>query len=313
MENSSINKAAEGVKYWLQWQVVVCALIFILPTAIAIRILRQKVDLVVPVDLWATCWRNLHPRWLLIYRAFAFLAMALLLYDTVAAFGFFVFFFYTQWTCSLVMVYFALATIVSVRGCRIHVSEHSPTREKDKFLKYGTELASKERESKGFVKLEQVNYNPIPIEELGFMCAGAVVLTDIVFWCLLLPFMTDENFQLTLMIGCMHSVNAVVLIIESALNRLVKPFSWFGLVYFVMWSCVYVVFQWVLHACCFTWWPYPFLDLSTPWVPGFGFVSYSLLWAVCIAYKIKTCGFVEIVSSNICEARLEFCNFKIRA
>ncbi|KAL6525873.1 hypothetical protein OROMI_030268 [Orobanche minor] len=256
MENSSINKAAEGVKYWLQWQVVVCALIFILPTAIAIRLglLRKKRDLVDPVDLWATCWRNLHPRWLLIYRAFAFLAMALLLYDTVAAFGFFVFFFYTQWTFTLVMVYFALATIVSVRGCSIHVSKNTQTREKDKFLendsegiKYGTELASKEKESKVFVKLEQVNHASMPVKELGFLenfllivyqtCAGAVMLTDIVFWCLLLPFMTDENFQLTLMIGCMHSVNAVVLILESALNRLVKL------------------------------WPYPFLDLSTSWAP----------------------------------------------
>lgn len=29
-------------------------------------------------------------------------------------------------------------------------------------------------------------------------CAGAVMLTDIVFWCLLVPFMSDEHFSVTL-------------------------------------------------------------------------------------------------------------------
>ncbi|GFP87564.1 1 4-alpha-glucan-branching enzyme 3 chloroplastic/amyloplastic [Phtheirospermum japonicum] len=66
-------------------------------------------------------------------------------------------------------------------------------------------------------------------------------------------------------IGCIHSLNVIFLIIETALNRL--PFTWFGIIYFVLWSGAYVVFQWVLHASYFTWWPYPFLDLSTPLAP----------------------------------------------
>ncbi|GER28189.1 glutamate--tRNA ligase 1 [Striga asiatica] len=59
-----------------QWQVPVCALIFILPTAIAIRLLLKRTGggggraTMEPSDLWATCWRSLHPRWLLLYRAF---------------------------------------------------------------------------------------------------------------------------------------------------------------------------------------------------------------------------------------------------
>ncbi|KAL2239094.1 UNVERIFIED_CONTAM: hypothetical protein Sindi_1101100 [Sesamum indicum] len=187
-----------------------------------------------------------------------------------------------RWTFALVMVYFALATIVSIQGCRIYARKPlAQTGERDKFIKKDSEdidsgkpSVSKQRKSKGVIKLE-FHHNPTPTEQLGFLenllqiiyqtCAGAAMLTDIVFWCLLLPFMTGEDFQLTLLIGCMHSVNAVFLILESALNRL--PFTWFGLVYFVLWSCAYVVFQWVLHACCFTWWPYPFFDLSTPWAP----------------------------------------------
>ncbi|CAI9292956.1 unnamed protein product [Lactuca saligna] len=52
-------------------------------------------------------------------------------------------------------------------------------------------------------------------------CAGAVVLTDLVFWCLLLPFQSGDGFKLTLLIGCMHSLNVVFLLLDSALNNLV--------------------------------------------------------------------------------------------
>ncbi|KAB1202661.1 hypothetical protein CJ030_MR8G012613 [Morella rubra] len=103
-------------------------------------------------------------------------------------------------------------------------------------------------------------------------CAGAVMLTDLVFWCILLPFLLGEQFSLTLLIGCLHSLNAVFLLLDAALNNL--PFPWFGFAYFVLWSCLYVSFQWVLHACGFTWWPYPFLELRTPWAP---------VWYLCLA------------------------------
>ncbi|PIN24555.1 hypothetical protein CDL12_02702 [Handroanthus impetiginosus] len=271
MVSSNTGEAAAGLGFWLQWQVLVSALIFVLPAATAIVLLRKRGasggDPVKPANLWAPCWRNLHPRWLLLYRAFAFVAMAFLLYQIVAAFGFFVFFFYTQWTFALVVVYFALATIVSIRGCRIHARKPlAQAGERDNFLKDDSD--EKENKLKSY-------HNPTPNEQLGFLgkllqmvyltCGGAVMLTDIVFWGLLLPFMAGENFQLTLLIGCMHSVNAVFLIIESALNCM--PFTWFGLIYFVLFSCIYGAFQWILHACCLTWWPYPFLDLSTPWAP----------------------------------------------
>lgn len=248
------NIAAAGVEYWLQWQVAVCALIIVVPTTVAVRLLRKRGgagDSVKAVDLWAPCWRNLHPRWLLLYRAFAFVAMAYLLYQTVAAFGFFVFFFYTQWTFALVMIYFAIATVVSIRGCRIP------------------------DEKLGFLdNLLQIVYQA---------SAGAVMLTDVVFWCLLLPFMTGENFQLTLLIAAMHSVNAIFLVLESALNRM--PFTWFGLVYFVFWSCSYMVFQWLIHACCVSWWPYPFLDLSTPWAPLW-YLALALVHIPCYGFYV---------------------------
>ncbi|KAK8654415.1 hypothetical protein V6N13_128383 [Hibiscus sabdariffa] len=80
-------------------------------------------------------------------------------------------------------------------------------------------------------------------------CAGAVILTDLVFWLVIVPFLSNSHLGLNMLMGCMHTVNAVFLILDTLLNSL-----------------------WVLHACGFTWWPYPFLELNTPWAPLWYFV-----------------------------------------
>ncbi|KAL8236168.1 hypothetical protein R6Q59_017248 [Mikania micrantha] len=266
-----------GLEYWLQWQVLVCGLIFLLPALISIRFIvkNSNTPTTNSYDLWMPYWMNLHPIWLLIYRVFSFISMAYLLYQIVLRFGVFVFYFYTQWTFLLVTIYFVLGTIISAHGCWKLFREHSisvPNQERDKFLKKDSspveDIMVKDNEPS--IKL-QMQFN----QEAGFWgnlmlniyqtCAGAVVLTDIVFWCLLLPFQTGDDFKLTLLIGCMHSLNAVFLLMDSALNRL--QLSWRGLTYFILWSTTYIVFQWVMHACCFTWWPYPFLELASPWAP----------------------------------------------
>ncbi|XP_009603331.1 uncharacterized protein [Nicotiana tomentosiformis] len=258
-------KESLGLEYWLQWQIAVCALIFIIPTAVALRLINRRKDTEYPTkstDLWVPCWRNLHPLWLLFFRAFSFLSMSFLLYQTVSYFGFFVFFFYTQWTFALVGVYFALGTIISARGCWLYTRNPLSRRgEREKFLK----TAAQENSSYGTSSEQRLGFWENFMQIIYQTSAGAVMLTDIVFWCLLLPFMTGENFKLTLLIGCMHSVNAIFLLLDSVLNNL--QFTWFGLTYFVLWSCCYVVFQWTLHACCLNWWPYPFLELNTPWAP----------------------------------------------
>lgn len=84
---------------------------------------------------------------------------------------------------------------------------------------------------------------------------------------------------------CMHTLNAAFLLLDTSLNSLVsisicqpcsrttgftmsislsvywcpfhllffQPFPWFRLSYFVLWSCIYVIFQWVIHALGFPW------------------------------------------------------------
>ncbi|PSR89174.1 Androgen-induced protein [Actinidia chinensis var. chinensis] len=254
-----------GLEYWIRWQVPVCALIFILPTLVALRLAKTRFNKqpLHSSDLWIPCWRNLNPLWLLSFRASAFASMAFMLYQVLLVLGgAFSFYFYTQWTFALVTLYFALATILSARGCWTYSKKSFPgDGEMD--------------ENKGNAKFHS-HYNKEEIKcNAGFLerlvqaiyqtGAGASMLTDIVFWGLLYPFVLDEKFRLTLLIGCTHSLNAIFLILDSALNS--QPFPWYGLTYFVLWSASYVVFQWILHACGFTWWPYPFLELATPWAP----------------------------------------------
>ncbi|XAR61462.1 hypothetical protein NMG60_11035168 [Bertholletia excelsa] len=268
------KQEAIGLEYWVRWQVPVCALIFILPSVVAIRVIKRvHREPLYSTYFWLPCWKCLNPLWLLFFRAFSFASMSFVLYQAVILIrGLFAFYFYTQWTFALVTVYFALGTYLSARGCWAYSKKRlAEDGESDDLLKRNSEA----KQNKGNIKF-QSRYSQEQIHcEAGFLehamqviyqtCAGAVLLTDIVFWGLLVPFVLGENFQLTLLIGCLHGLNAVFLIIDSALNS--QPFPWHGLAYFVLWSASYVVFQWILHACGFTWWPYPFLELATPWAP----------------------------------------------
>ncbi|XP_043716035.1 uncharacterized protein LOC122664324 [Telopea speciosissima] len=53
-------------------------------------------------------------------------------------------------------------------------------------------------------------------------CAGAVLLTGIVFWFIIVPFLSTETFRLNLLMGCMHTLNVVFLLLDTTLNRLIS-------------------------------------------------------------------------------------------
>ncbi|CAA6668939.1 unnamed protein product [Spirodela intermedia] len=277
---------------WLRWQVPVCGLIFLIPAAVAGAIAyRTRRNRPRATALWVPCWRGLPPAWLLGFRVVVFVAMSFVLSRIVLGSVFSAFYFYTQWTFSLVIFYFALGAVISAHGCWISSKRASSMSEErtgclesymdlegDKSEAHiqVTDTTSRTIESPSSLDFEENR------EKAGFWgcamqvvyqtSAGAVMMTDIVFWCLIVPFLSDERFALNLLMGSMHSLNLVFLLLDTALNRM--PFPWFGMAYFVLWSCLYVTFQWILHACGFTWWPYPFLELATPWAP---------LWYFCMA------------------------------
>ncbi|QHO34153.1 uncharacterized protein DS421_9g264510 [Arachis hypogaea] len=171
-------------------------------------------------QLWTSCWKGVHPLWLLFTRFSSLVIMAVLVSMDVLDYDASIFFYYTEWTFTLVMIYFLTS-------------------------------------------------------------AGAVVLTDIVFWGLIFPFMSISHYKLNMLImGLMHSMNIVFLLLDTALNNL--PFPFFRIAYFVLWSSIYIIFQWIIHACGFTWWPYPFLELNSPWSP-FWYLGLGVIHFPCYA------------------------------
>ncbi|CAB4271843.1 unnamed protein product [Prunus armeniaca] len=276
------SEEGEGPGYWLQWQVLVCALIVTVPAVIALKFVKKaKQQPLNSVDLWSTCWRSLDPLWLLFYRALVFLCMAKMLYDMVSQYGLFTLVFYTQWTFALVMLYFALGTIISAHGCWVGRSTYREEQSKGRVKSKSHQARNEISQRAGFFgNLMQIMYQ---------ICAGAVMLTDIVFWCLILPFLTSIEFELTLLIGAIHAVNAVFLIGDTALNRL--PFPKLGFAYFALFGFLYILFQWLLHAFGVKWWPYPFLELNTPWAPlwYFGLAVWHIpcFWIYSLIVKAK--------------------------
>ncbi|CAL0316511.1 unnamed protein product [Lupinus luteus] len=268
MSDSDVN---EGYENWFPWQILLCALILILCVIKCLmHIIKAKTEEPLSYNhLWIPCWRYLNPLWLLLYRAFAFLSLTHIHFYIIALDGAFSFYFYTQWTLTLVTIYFALGTILSAYGCWKFLNK-SPLQngERAEFLGRGVEegvstnsIVYKYKETKGSIKLQSVYAEEEFKLGAGFwghlmqiiyqICAGAVVLTDIMFWCVIVPFLSDPDFKLNMLITSMHTLNAVFLLLDATLNNL--PFPWFRLAYFVLWSCGYIIFQWVIHACGIKW------------------------------------------------------------
>lgn len=205
------------------------------------------------------------------------------------------FYFYTQWTFTLVIIYFAIGTVISAHGCWKHLKRCSVENEEaNGFLRRefkGNDHATLNFRTNNVIRLQDRIVKEVKEKRAGFwgytmqiiyqICAGSVMLTDIVFWCLLVPFMSSDHFTVNVIMFCMHSLNAIFLLLDTVLNSL--SFPWFRMAYFVFWSCTYVVFQWVLHACGFTWWPYPFLGLATPWAPAW-YLAMALVHVPCYIF-----------------------------
>ncbi|PNY15234.1 hypothetical protein L195_g011927 [Trifolium pratense] len=84
---------------------------------------------------------------------------------------------------------------------------------------------------------------------VSFCCAS--VLTDLVFWLVLYPFVTPKDFRLDIFTVGMHSVNAVLLLGETSLNCMSFPV--FRFAYFILWTVTFVIFQWIIHAAVSLW------------------------------------------------------------
>ncbi|XP_055828851.1 uncharacterized protein LOC129896892 isoform X1 [Solanum dulcamara] len=296
--------------YWLNWRVTLCS-IWILASMVFASILITKYEgpsgirnrrreqekdspgLLYEDEVWKPCLKTIHPGWLLGYRVVAFLILLLLLILNVAVDGGELFYYYTQWTFTLITIYFGLGSVLSMYGCYQYHNkvggdgignERADAEYGSRRLTVNIESNSSTNAAKQVGENAEQSSRQIAdfwgyVFQIIFqMNAGAVTLTDCVFWFILVPFLTIRGYNLNFWIINMHSINVVFLLGDTALNCL--RFPWFRIGYFFLWTAVYVVFQWAVHACISIWWPYPFLDLSS---------SFSPLWYSSVAVMHIPC------------------------
>uniref|UniRef100_A0A2P2KEN0 Uncharacterized protein MANES_01G232800 n=1 Tax=Rhizophora mucronata TaxID=61149 RepID=A0A2P2KEN0_RHIMU len=161
-------------------------------------------------QLWTSCWKGVRPGWLLCTRFISLLVMVGFLFWDMKDWSPIVYIYYTEWTFTLVMVYFALATVTSAYGC--WVSSIKPSSENEapvEFLKRDAEengpaaasLNYRDKEIRVTIQLQSRCAEPAIRQRAGFWgyfmqsvyqtSAGAVILTDLVFWCIIVPFGTE--------------------------------------------------------------------------------------------------------------------------
>uniref|UniRef100_A0A7C9E1E2 Uncharacterized protein n=1 Tax=Opuntia streptacantha TaxID=393608 RepID=A0A7C9E1E2_OPUST len=281
--------------YWLNWRFLICAL-FVLGSMVFASLLIWKYErakksedgrteprqapagVLYKDDLWRTCLKGIHPAWLLAFRIFAFVVLLAFIIGNAIAEGLGIFFYYTQWTFTLTTMYFAIASAFSFYGCwhdRGRVAQHkgiSHIFDVEPGYYAFPRLGSSEDTSmlKSLCNHEEVNVRQIAgsvgdlFQIIYQVSAGAVVLTDIVFWLIMYPFLSAEDFGLNFYNICMHSVN--ILILGDALLNCMR-FPMFRIAYFMLWTAAFVIYQWIIHACVNLYWPYPFMELSTPYAP----------------------------------------------
>ncbi|XP_051192891.1 uncharacterized protein [Lolium perenne] len=94
------------------------------------------------------------------------------------------------------------------------------------------------------------------------------MFTDTIYWLIIFPNIIHKRGgdHVTFWNIMPHSFNFIFLLGDGALNSMRYPLFRIG--YFLLWTSIYVIFQLSLHALsAMIWWPYPFLNVSSPWAP----------------------------------------------
>ncbi|XP_020259749.1 uncharacterized protein LOC109836301 isoform X3 [Asparagus officinalis] len=283
--------------YWLNWRVLLCAVWILISMMVAAILIwkyegsdsereegaesrRKALGFLYDDESWMPCLKLIHPAWLLAFRVLAFFLLLALLITNVIIDGASIFYYYTQWTFVLVTVYFGLGSLLSAYGCHQYLKKmggdmmngSSLDAERGVYAAHISERSETvHRTIKNSVFNEEHNVRKVAgiwgyVFQIIYQTnAGAVMLTDCVFWFIIFPFLAIKDYDLNIILIGMHSVNAIFLLGDTALNNL--RFPWFRISYFLLWTSGFVIFQWLLHAFVSIWWPYPFLDLSSPQAP----------------------------------------------
>ncbi|CAL5198251.1 unnamed protein product [Lathyrus oleraceus] len=301
--------------YWLNWKFFVCVILIILSTIFS-SLLIWKYEVLISSwkskrndnieiqkqtssaaslclyedETWKPCLKGIHPAWLLAFRVFAFIVLLVLLILTATIDGGSVFYYYTQWTFTSVTVYFGLGCLLSMHGCYQHHKKASGDKvnnvdgdseqgiDDSSILPQSSNPSSHDKSQQEVIVRKHAGIWSYIFQILYQINAGAVMLTDCAFWFIIVPFLTIKDYNINLLTISMHTINAVFLLGDTALNCL--HFPWFRIGYFCLWTVTYVIFQWIVHAIVKLWWPYTFLDLSSHYAP-LCYLSMALLHIPC--------------------------------
>ncbi|KAL8464639.1 hypothetical protein ACS0TY_034223 [Phlomoides rotata] len=132
-----------ALSYWLNWRFLLCAVWVLVAMVFATLLIwryegsrkirdepsgfqQEVAGCLYDDEVWGTCSKSIHPIWLLAYRVVAFCTLlAVLLADFVIN-GAGKIFFYTEWTFTLVTIYFGLASSLSIIGYLRYCHEVEP-------------------------------------------------------------------------------------------------------------------------------------------------------------------------------------------
>ncbi|KAK0585630.1 hypothetical protein LWI29_031588 [Acer saccharum] len=298
--------------YWFNWRVTICAVLVFISMAFASFLiwkyegfrnsnrdnrggetpLQETAGSLYEDETWKPCLKGVHPAWLLAFRVIAFIVLLILVTVTACIDGGTIFYYYTQWTCTLITIYFGLGSFLSMYGC--YQYHKSVSGDKVDNVEGDTEQGNfvaplhGENSNNSSAKITNTHEQSHPRKPAGMwgylfqiifqMSSGAVLLTDCVFWFIIVPFLEINNYGLNTLVINMHTINAVFLLGDAALNCLRFPL--FRVAYFFQWTVTFIIFQWILHAFVHLWWPYPFLDLSSTYAPLWYF-SVALMHIPC--------------------------------
>uniref|UniRef100_A0A0E0JEN1 Uncharacterized protein n=1 Tax=Oryza punctata TaxID=4537 RepID=A0A0E0JEN1_ORYPU len=299
MQSSAMAVDTTAPEYWLNWRFMLCAVSVYSCMVLACFLIwkyegpsspdgngdgggdsedtrppRAASGVVYLEDCWKPCLEQIHPGWLLAFRVVSFFILASLLAIDVVVDGWSVFLYYTQWTFLLVTLYFGLGSVLSIYGCYQYSYKNGGNRSG---ADHGTYIIAPAGESVYDQSIKNPCYSKMHggKEIAGFWGylfqimfqtnAGAVMITDLVFWFILYPFLAHNEYDMNFLLIGTHSINVVFMIGDTAMNSL--RFPWFRIAYFLLWTGAFVNVQWLIHANISIWWPYPFLDLTFPKAP----------------------------------------------
>ncbi|KAL3526406.1 hypothetical protein ACH5RR_011062 [Cinchona calisaya] len=312
-----VTEDSTTLSYWLNWRFLLCAIWVLTPMLAALFLIWKyerpskhsesdrggKHNQRWNDDAWRPCLKGIPPSILMGYRVIAFCLLLVALSFDVAVHGGGLFFYYTQWTFTLVTIYFGLGSLLSLYGCCQHKKMNSRFNdligvdtEKGSYMPLACEGSANGKmvgdlDNKGKLHIScSAGLWSNLFQILFQMTAGAVMLTDGVYWAVIFPFLTIKDYEMSFLTVVAHSLNAILLLGDTALNSL--HFPWFRISYFILWTGIYVIFQWTIHAFVPLWWPYPFLDLS---------LAYAPLWYLVVALLHIPCYSIFALIVNIKE------------